>query len=197
MLVSEQHLTIKPERQLSSVSCDEQRHLPRTIWLTGLSGAGKSTLANHVAQTLLHAGKRIFILDGDVVRTGLCRDLGFSAEDRAENIRRVAEVARLMNLAGVSVIAALISPFRAERERAAQIIGEDSFREVHISTSLEVCAERDVKGLYAKARAGLIPEFTGISSPYEAPVSPCLRIDTQLHSIEESSRLLIQLFNQC
>jgi adenylylsulfate kinase len=140
---------------------------PLTFWLTGLSGAGKSTLAFQFEAMLVQAGVAVFVLDGDNVRHGLCSDLGFTESDRAENIRRVAEVAKLMNAAGILVIVSLISPLRQNRADAKAIIGADSFREIYISTPVAVCEQRDPKGLYKKARAGLIPEFTGISSPYE------------------------------
>ena len=154
----------------------EQR--PVTIWLTGLSAAGKSTLAFALERQLHGLGRACYVLDGDNVRHGLNRDLGFSPEHRSENIRRIAEVARLMNQAGLIVIAAFISPFRADRSMARTIIGTDNFWEVHVSTSLAVCESRDPKGLYAKARHGQVAEFTGISSPYEVSDSPDLTIDT-------------------
>jgi bifunctional enzyme CysN/CysC len=145
-----------------------------TVWLTGLSGSGKSTIARELERTLHAQGRHAFVLDGDTLRTGLNRDLGFSREDRAENVRRTAEAARLLTDAGLVTIVALISPFRVERDSARTIVGPDRFVEVHVDTPLEVCESRDVKGLYARARAGEIPEFTGISSPYEAPAAPNL-----------------------
>jgi bifunctional enzyme CysN/CysC len=157
-----------------------------TIWLTGLSGSGKSTIAQHLEKQLIAEGRLCFILDGDNMRHGLNRDLGFSAPDRTENIRRVAEVARLFNQAGVIVLTSFISPYRSDREAARAIIGEDAFLEVHVSTPLEVCEARDPKGLYQKARAGEIPQFTGISDPYEAPDHPFLEVPTQDLSLEES-----------
>ncbi|GAB2896784.1 adenylyl-sulfate kinase [Uliginosibacterium flavum] len=161
-------------------------HQPLTIWFTGLSAAGKSTLAYALESELIAAGRACCVLDGDNVRHGLNRNLGFSAEDRAENIRRVAEVAHLMNDAGLIVLAAFISPFRADRELAREIIGPEQFREVFVSTSLAVCEARDPKGLYCKARSGAVPEFTGISSPYEAPENPHLALDTGLLSSAEA-----------
>jgi adenylylsulfate kinase len=149
-----------------------------TIWLTGLSGSGKSTLSAALDQTLFAAGRACFVIDGDNVRHGLNKNLGFVAADRSENIRRVAEVAKLMNDAGLVVITALISPFRQDREMAREIIGAENFIEVHVSTSLEVCESRDPKGLYAKARDGSLPDFTGVSSPYEAPGTPDWVVDT-------------------
>jgi bifunctional enzyme CysN/CysC len=162
------------------------RQRPAVLWLTGLSGAGKSTLAYALEKRLTEEGHSCFVLDGDNVRHGLNRDLGFSAEDRGENIRRVAEVARLFNEAGLIVVTAFISPFIKDRQGAREVIGEDRFVEVFVDCSLEVCEERDSKGLYAKARTGEIPDFTGISSPYEPPESPELRLDTASLSVEES-----------
>lgn len=148
------------------------------IWLTGLSGAGKSTLGNLLEQRLHAAGKRTYLLDGDNLRHGLNKDLGFSAVDRAENIRRVAEVAKLMVDAGLVVIAAFISPFRSERRMARNLMEPGEFIEVHVDTPLVVAEARDPKGLYKKARRGELKNFTGIDSPYEAPEAPELRIDT-------------------
>jgi adenylylsulfate kinase len=159
---------------------------PRVLWLTGLSGAGKSTLAEALHQHLGEAGRMAVVLDGDAVRAGLCRGLGFSPEDRRENIRRVAEVARLMCDAGLVVICALISPLRDDREMARQIVGAAGFREVHIATPLEVCEQRDPKGLYRNARAKALPQFTGVSAPYEAPLAPDLRIDASRVSIGDA-----------
>ncbi|MCU6497452.1 adenylyl-sulfate kinase [Rugamonas sp. A1-17] len=163
-----------------------------TIWLTGLSGAGKSTLASALEDKLVHAGHPAYVLDGDNLRHHLNRDLGFSPADRQENIRRSAEVARMMNDAGLMVICAFISPLRQDREMARQIIGEDNFLETHISTSADVCEARDPKGLYKKARAGLIPEFTGVSAPYEPPLAPALSLDTGMLSLEQSCDRLFQ-----
>ncbi|WP_260959362.1 adenylyl-sulfate kinase [Pseudomonas citri] len=151
---------------------------PRCIWLTGLSGAGKSTLANALEVQLHQQGLHTALLDGDNVRQGLCRGLGMDAEARKENIRRIAEVARLMVDAGLIVIVAAISPFRADRDAARQLFPEGSFVEVYVSTSFDVCAQRDPKGLYREARAGRIKNFTGLDSPYEAPLAPDCEIDT-------------------
>ena len=148
------------------------------VWFTGLSGAGKTTLATALETALSGRGLRIFQLDGDIMRQGLCRDLGFAASDRDENIRRVAEVAKLFADCGVLCICAFISPFRSMREKAREIIGTHRFIEVHVSTTLETCEKRDAKGLYEKARAGDLPDFTGVSSPYEAPERPDVEIDT-------------------
>ncbi|HET7662570.1 MAG TPA: adenylyl-sulfate kinase, partial [Rhodanobacteraceae bacterium] len=144
----------------------------------GLSGSGKSTIANLVEKRLHAMGYHTYLLDGDNVRHGLNRDLGFTEEDRVENIRRVAEVARLMSNAGLIVLVSFISPFRSERRMARQLFGEGEFHEVFVDTPLEVCEQRDVKGLYAKARAGEIANFTGIGSPYEVPDAPELHLQT-------------------
>jgi len=169
-------------RHVGHVSArDRQRlfgHRPVTVWLTGLSGSGKSTLAYALEKRLTEQGHACFVLDGDNVRRGLNRDLGFSADDRAENIRRVAEVAKLFNDAGLIVVTSFISPFRADRAEAREIIGSDRFIEVFVDAPLETCEARDPKGLYAKARAGEIAEFTGVSSPYEPPESPALVVDS-------------------
>jgi bifunctional enzyme CysN/CysC len=142
---------------------------PRCIWFTGLAGAGKSTIADLVATELTARGRRAYVLDGDDVRRGLTKDLGFTAADRAENVRRVAEVARLMVDAGLIVLVALISPFRADRMRARALFADGAFLEVFVDTPLAVAEQRDPKGLYARARAGTLRDFTGIDSPYEAP----------------------------
>ncbi len=168
---------------------------PRTIWLTGLSGSGKSTIAKALERTLFDQGKLAYILDGDNVRHGLNRDLGFSAEDRSENIRRIAEVARLMNDAGVIVITAFISPYRQDRRDARSIIGDEHFMEVFVDADLQTCEERDPKGLYKKARAGEIVQFTGVSAPYEPPQAPALRVETAQHSADECvSQIVACLF---
>lgn len=156
----------------------------KTIWFTGLSGAGKSTIANALEKRLAEQGRHTMILDGDNVRMGLNRNLGFEEADRVENIRRVAEVAKLMNDAGLIVLTSFISPFREDRRRAKEIIGED-FIEVYVSTSLEVCEKRDVKGLYKAARQGKIADFTGISSPYEVPEQPDVTVDTAADDLEQ------------
>ena len=157
-----------------------------TVWLTGLSGAGKTSIALAMAQALKAQGRAVALLDGDQLRHGLNRDLGFTPQDRHENIRRTAEVARLMNAAGLTVIAAFISPYRADRAMAADIIGAAHFIEVHVSTPLAVCEARDPKGLYARARAGQLAQFTGVSAPYEAPLSPALSLDTGVLALQES-----------
>lgn len=167
-----------------------------TVWLTGLSGAGKTTVAQALAQALKAQGRPVAVLDGDQLRHGLNRDLGFTPEDRHENIRRTAEVARLMNGAGLTVIAAFISPYRADRAMAAAIIGATHFIEVHVSTPLAVCEARDPKGLYEKARAGQLAQFTGVSAPYEAPLAAALTLDTGALALEESVERLCRHLRQ-
>lgn len=154
------------------------RHKGAVIWFTGLSGAGKSTLAHAVEERLYRQGCRTFVLDGDNIRHGLCSDLGFSPQAREENIRRVGELAKLFMEAGTIVLTAFISPYRIDRERARSMVPHGDFVEVYCNSAIEVCEQRDVKGLYKKARAGLIPHFTGISSPYEPPLKPELVVDT-------------------
>lgn len=171
-------------------------HRGAVIWLTGLSGAGKSTLGHLLEETLHQMGCRTFVLDGDNVRHGLCSDLGFSDHDREENIRRISEVSNLFIEAGIIVICAFISPFRSDRERAKELIGTENFCEIYCCCPLEVCEQRDVKGLYKKARQGLIKEFTGISSPYEEPISPDLVIDTSATPIEEAVQQIIDWHRQ-
>lgn len=158
------------------------------IWFTGLSGSGKSTVAREVEKLLAERGKACYVLDGDTVRTGLCADLDFSPQDRAENIRRVAHVAALMADAGLLVICAFISPFRAGRDAARALVPNGRFFEVHVDCPLEACEQRDVKGLYRRARAGEIDAFTGVDSPYEPPESPELRIDTTHMSVRECAK---------
>jgi bifunctional enzyme CysN/CysC len=182
--VHHQSLTVRRE--------DRERlngHPGRVIWFTGLSGSGKSTLANALEQALHQRGLRTYLLDGDNVRQGLNKDLGFTEADRVENIRRVAEVARLMADAGLVVLTAFISPFRQERRMARELIGEATFVEVFVDTPLEVCEQRDPKGLYRKARQGLIPNFTGIGSPYETPLDPEVVVRPQDTLEETVSRL--------
>lgn len=159
-------------------------HRGAILWFTGLSGAGKSTLAHAVEETLHQRGCRTFVLDGDNVRHGLCGDLGFSPADRVENIRRVGEVAKLFMEAGIIVLTAFISPFRSDRERVRGMVEHGDFMEIYCDSPIEVCETRDVKGLYKKARAGLIAEFTGISSPYEPPMSPELAVNTGKEALD-------------
>ena len=170
----------------------EQRgHRSAILWFTGLSGAGKSTLANAVNQALFDRGLATYVLDGDNVRHGLCKDLGFSDADREENIRRIGEVAKLFLDSGVIVLTAFVSPFRADREKARALVEDGDFLEIYCSADLSVCEERDTKGLYAKARAGEIKEFTGISSPYEAPEDPELSVDTGAGDLESCVKQVV------
>lgn len=180
-------------RELRAASLAQK---PKTIWFTGLSGAGKSTLANEIEKRLAAGGKHTMLLDGDNIRMGINNNLGFTERDRIENIRRVSEVAKLMNDAGLIVLTAFISPFRADRRRAREIIGTDDFIEVYVSTPLEECERRDVKGLYEKARRGDIPNFTGIGSPYEEPEHPEITINTGEYSIEEAAEKLLGMLQQ-
>ncbi len=162
-----------------------QKHQrPCVIWFTGLSGSGKSTLANALEHALFERRHHSYLLDGDNVRHGLNRDLGFSDADREENIRRIAEVAKLFVDAGLILMTAFISPFRADRQLARQLLAADEFVEVHVATSLAVCEERDPKGLYRKARAGQIANFTGIDSAYEPPLDPEVVVDTAAHDLD-------------
>lgn len=163
------------------------------IWFTGLSGSGKSTVAIALERELHRRGLLCRILDGDNIRSGINNNLGFSPTDRIENIRRIAEVSRLFIDSGIITIAAFISPSNEMREMASRIIGEGDFLEVYVDTPLSVCEQRDVKGLYAKARCGEIKEFTGISSPFEVPATPALTLDTSVLSIEESVEKLLEL----
>lgn len=164
---------------------------PITLWFTGLSGSGKSTIANSVEKELYRLGKHTILLDGDNIRMGLNNNLGFEEKDRVENIRRIAEVAKLMNDAGLIVLTAFISPFQHDRENAKRIIGDKNFIEIFISTPLDECEKRDKKGLYKKARLGEIPNFTGINSPYELPSNPDITIDTTKCSVEEAVQRII------
>ena len=168
-------------------------HLGVVVWFTGLSGAGKSTIAAAAEQELTARGLHTYSLDGDNIRFGLCSDLGFSADDRAENIRRIGEVAALMHDAGLIVLSAFISPAKAHRDAVRKRLPEGRFIEVHVATSLEACEARDVKGLYAKARAGEIKGFTGIDDPYEAPESAELTLDTAGKSVDACVQEVIDL----
>ena len=171
-------------------------HRGQIIWLTGLSGAGKSTIAMALERRLFDDGRQVYVLDGDIVRTGLCQDLGFSSEDRSENIRRIGEVARIMANSGLCVIVAFISPFRIDRDKVRDAMPESCFIEVYVNASLEVCQKRDAKGLYARAIRGEIADFTGISSPYEPPVSPEVELNTARLSETEAVDRLVSFLNQ-
>jgi adenylylsulfate kinase len=166
-------------------------HRAVTVWCTGLSGSGKSTLAKALEARMFNDSRPVYRLDGDNLRFGINHDLGFSKEDRRENVRRAAEVAKLFNDAGVSVICSLISPMREDRERAREIVGSESFVEVYLSAPIDECERRDPHGLYKKARAGEISEFTGVSAPYEAPESPDLELDTSKLSVDECVESLL------
>ncbi len=159
-------------------------HVGRVLWFTGLSGSGKSTIATEVERRLFHGGKSVYLLDGDNLRQGLCTDLGFSAADRTENIRRAAEVAKLFADAGMICLAAFISPLRADRERARRIMPKGRFTEIFVNAPLATCQQRDPKGLYKRAARGEISEFTGVSSPYEAPTRPEINLHTDRESVE-------------
>lgn len=167
------------------------QHKSGILWFTGLSGSGKSTVANALEKRLYEQGIRTYLLDGDNIRHGLNKDLGFSAEARKENIRRISEVAKLFVDAGTIVLTAFISPFREDRQIARDLVNSDEFLEIYIKCSLEECENRDPKGLYVKARNGQIPDFTGISSPYEEPLDPDLVVETDRLSIDEAVDLII------
>lgn len=169
-----------------------KKQKPAVLWFTGLSGSGKSTIANAVESKLLSLGKHSYLLDGDNIRHGLNKDLGFSDEDRIENIRRIGEVAKLFVDAGTIVLTAFISPFVAERNQARDLVADGEFLEVYVDTPLEVCEQRDPKGLYKKARAGEIKNFTGIDSEYEAPLRPEIHLKTEGKSIEDCARYVVE-----
>jgi adenylylsulfate kinase len=185
------HATVTRERRQQ-----QNGHKSVILWFTGLSGAGKSSLAHAVEERLHQMGGRTYVLDGDNVRHGLCGDLGFSVEDRKENIRRIGETAKLFLEAGVIALTAFISPFRSERELARKLVPHGEFMEIYCHCPLEVCEDRDVKGLYRRARAGEITDFTGISSPYEEPTNPELVVDTGTRPIEEGVDAVIGLLCQ-
>jgi len=167
-------------------------HKGVVIWFTGLSGSGKSTLAHALEERLYNIGCRTFVLDGDNVRHGLCGDLGFSNSDRAENIRRVGEIAKLFLEAGSIVLTAFISPFESDRKRVKDLVSSSDLIEIYCHCSLQTCESRDVKGLYKRARLGEIAEFTGISSPYEVPESPSLVVDTESLTLDDSVEMILQ-----
>ncbi len=170
-------------------------HKSVVVWFTGLSGSGKSTLAHAVEEVLHRQGCRTFVLDGDNVRRGLCADLGFSPEDRRENLRRIAEMARLFLEAGVITLAAFISPMCADRERVKKIVGAENFLEVYVRCPVEVCEARDVKGMYRRARTGQIRDFTGISAPYEPPEAPALVVDTDRNDLAECVEQVLRILS--
>ena len=194
---------VSPNRNLSWNTLQPREIRWRTLgqkpviaWLTGLSGSGKSSIANAVDRKLTQAGRTTMVLDGDNLRHGLNRDLGFTASDRIENIRRTAETAKLMAEAGVVTIVSLISPFREERAAARAIAGDITFLEVFVNTSLDICEARDPKGLYERARAGTIPHFTGVSAPYEVPSEPDLVLTTEGRGVAASAQPLINTLMQ-
>lgn len=189
--VFEQHYDVSSEDRYALLG---QRGC--VIWFSGLSGSGKSTIANALENELLSRKRLSFVLDGDNVRRGLCKDLDFTAEGRTENLRRVAELSKLFADAGTICLSAFISPTKAARQLALDIIGKERFIEVHVSTSLAVCESRDVKGLYARARAGEIKNFTGIDSPFEAPENPDIAIDTEHVAVPEAVASLIELLEK-
>ena len=168
---------------------------PLLFWFTGLSGSGKSTLSNAFEKKLFKEGFMTYSLDGDNLRSGVCNNLGFSHEDRKENIRRTAEVSKLMLDAGLIVCASFISPYKIDREFVKKIIGKNNFIEIYVSTPIQVCEERDVKGLYKMARGGKISNFTGVSAPYEAPIKPDIEIDTSMINLEDAVNRIYKFFN--
>ena len=175
---------------------EQNGHRGAIVWFTGLSGAGKSTLAHEIEEVLHKRGCRTFVLDGDNVRHGLCGDLDFSPEARMENIRRVGEVAKLFVESGIIVLTAFISPYRADRQRVRDMVVQGDFIEVYCESAIDVCETRDVKGLYKKARAGLINEFTGISSPYEIPGNPEIVVPTGVAQLEECVQQVMSFLSQ-
>lgn len=189
-IVWQQHAVSRNEREA------QKQQQAAVLWFTGLSGAGKSTVAGALEQALLARGAHTYLLDGDNVRHGLCAGLGFSEADRNENLRRVGAVAGLMVDAGLIVLSAFVSPLRAQRDAIRQSLPDGRFIEIFVSTSLDVCEQRDVKGLYQKARRGEIANFTGISDPYEAPLQPELTLDTSVLSLEQSVAACLQLLEQ-
>lgn len=185
-------------QHLSVSTADRERLMGQrgcVLWFTGLSGSGKSTLANALDSELHGRGIKTVLLDGDNVRHGLCGDLGFSADDRHENLRRIAEVAKLMADTGLVVLTAFVSPYRSDRDRARAIVGPERFAEIYVDAPVEVCATRDVKGLYAKAQAGLITDFTGVNSPYEAPLAPELTVASGSEPLTQSAAHVLQWFD--
>lgn len=182
--------------QSARITCEDRKNLlkqePMLLWFTGLSGSGKSTLADLTEQRLFEKGYKTYLLDGDNVRSGLNSNLDFSEEGRKENIRRIGEVAKLMLDAGVIVLTAFISPFRSDRDRVRQLAG-NRFMEIYVECPLEICEQRDVKGLYARARRGEIPDFTGISSPYEPPLNPEITVHTGREDLESCLNKIVEL----
>ena len=185
------HATVTRQRRQEA-----NKHKSVILWFTGLSGSGKSSLAHYVEEQLYQRGCKTYVLDGDNVRHGLCGDLGFSVDDRMENIRRIGEVAKLMMEAGVISLTAFISPFKAERQRARKLVPHGEFLEIYCNCSLEICEQRDVKGLYKKARKGEVKDFTGISSPYEPPERAEIVVNTGTDSLEHCANQVIKLLEK-
>ena len=185
-VIPHQHEITKEDRR----SLNEHGSL--ILWFTGLPSSGKSTIANELEKKLITMGTRTYILDGDNIRMGLCKDLGFSEEDRGENIRRIGEVSKLFVDAGCIVLSAFVSPYIKDRDGVRELVGDGEFIEVFVDAPLEVCEERDVKGLYKKAREGVIKGFTGIDDPYEAPLNAEITIDTSKRSLEEGVDVILQ-----
>lgn len=196
--MSKEKLHIIPHKHAISTADRNQMngHKGQVVWLVGLSGSGKSTIASELERRLYEAGRHTYILDGDNIRAGLNADLDFSDQSRKENLRRITEVAKLMADAGLIVLTAFITPFEEERKKAKEIIGAKNYMEVFVNCPLEVCEQRDVKGLYAKARRGEISNFTGISSPFQAPQSPDVEVASDQLSIEESVDLILNALNK-
>ena len=190
------NLTLPPQLVTAERRSALKGQRPTVIWLTGLSGAGKSTIANALELALTDSGRHTYLLDGDNIRLGLCKDLGFSDSDREENIRRISEVARLFLDTGLIVITAFISPFLRDRALARSVIGDHNFIEVFIDTPLTECERRDPKGLYEKARKGFIKNFTGIDSAYEAPRAPQIRVNTLEEELETTVMRIIKLLEE-
>jgi len=186
-----QHVVWHPHKVTRDERAAQKRQKPCIVWLTGLSGSGKSTIANALEGELYQTGHHSYLLDGDNIRLGLNKNLGFSDADRTENIRRIGEVAKLFVDAGLIAITAFISPFRADRDLVRALVGPGEFFEVYVKAPLEICEQRDPKGLYKKARAGAIKQFTGIDSPYEEPLRPELVIDTSQQTLEQSTQQLL------
>ena len=187
--VKHDYKTTKSQRE------NQHGHKTYLLWFTGLSGSGKSTLANLVEIALHNEGLSTYILDGDNIRQGVNKDLSFIPKDRTENIRRIAEISNLMLDAGIIILAAFVSPYIKDREQVKQIVGSDNFIEIYVNTSLAECERRDVKGLYKKARSGEIKNMTGISAPYEAPISPSLEIVTDGQPIEVNVKTILKFIN--
>lgn len=186
------------EHNYKTNKCDREKingHKAFLIWFTGLSGSGKSTLANLLEIELHNKGLSTYILDGDNIRNGINKDLKFNPIDRTENIRRIAEISNLMIDAGILTIAAFVSPYSKDRENVKKIVGEDNFLEIYVNTSLKECEKRDVKGLYKKARLGEIINMTGISDPYEEPISPSLEVKTDQKSVQETLKIILNFVN--